>query len=306
MPIALHLFTYIAVVVAVVAVLYKIYKYSTMPIHLRWELYPVPKEGEKVHHGGSFYEDLDWWKKDRKESLISEAIHMVQEMIFIKILWENKRSLWYRSFPFHFGLYMLIGTAGLLIFGVLLGVAGITNATLLSLLAGLIKLVGVIGLALATLGAAALLHRRLTDPDLVDFTAPRDIFNLVIFLATFACAWVAFVIKEGGLAALSGYMYSLITFQVSAEVGGFWVVLTLALFSFLILYVPISHMSHFVTKYFMWHKVRWDDTPNMVGSDIEKRIQSAVAYRVTWSAAHLAADGKKNWVDIATEDMPQK
>lgn len=299
----LHLFTYFAVIIAIVAVVAKAYKYATMPIHLRWELYPVPKDAEKAKHGGSFYEELDWWEKDRHESLVSEIMAMIPEMLLIRALWENNRKLWYRSFPFHFGLYMLIGMVGLMILSSFMALVGFDMAGGLgSLLAGVIKLVGFLGLTLSTAGAAALLHRRLTDEDLVDYTAPRDIFNLVAFLVAFACAWIAFVFSGAGAGPLMGYVYSLVTFRFSMPIGGFWAALTLFLFSCLLMYVPLSHMSHFVTKYFMWDKVRWDDTPNMRGSDIEKKILTCVSYPVSWSAKHLKADGKKNWVDIVTED----
>ena len=36
---------------------------------------------------------------------------MIPEMLLLKGLWEFNRKLWYRSFPFHFGLYILIGAA---------------------------------------------------------------------------------------------------------------------------------------------------------------------------------------------------
>ena len=68
----------------------------------------------------------------------------------------------------------------------------------------------------------------------------------------------------------------------------------------LIAYIPLTHMSHFIAKYFTYHNIRWDDTPNMRGSKIEAKIAQNLTYRPTWSAAHMGADGKKNWVDIAT------
>lgn len=307
MAVLLHIFTYVALVIAVVAIVVKAYKYASMPIHLRWELYPVPKEGDKVAHGGSFYEDLDWWTKKRPNSLVSEVMAMVPEMLFIKVLYENNRKLWYRSFPFHFGLYILIGTMGLVVFQGLLGVTGLKfPLPILQLLTGFTALLGTLGLILATIGAAALLHRRLTDEDLIDFTAPRDIFNLVAFLAALVSAWIGIVFSQNGMMNLQMYVYNLLTFNLTAEVGGIWFGISMLLFSFLILYVPLTHMSHFITKFFMWDKVRWDDEPNMRGSVIEQKIMTNVGYPVSWAGKHLNADGKKNWVDIATEDMAQK
>ncbi|MBI4831703.1 MAG: nitrate reductase, partial [Candidatus Lindowbacteria bacterium] len=112
-----YLITYAAFITFVVAVVVRIYKIETMPVHLRWELYPVAHEGKRAHYGGSYFEEVDWWTKPRHFSLIGELKGMIPEMLFIKALWENNRPLWYRSFPFHFGLYLLIGWAGLLVVG---------------------------------------------------------------------------------------------------------------------------------------------------------------------------------------------
>ena len=115
--IILHLLTYACFIIFVVAVAVRFYKIQTMPVHIRWELYPLPHEAKKAHYGGSYFEEVNWWEKPREVSLIGELKGMIPEMIFIKALWENNRPLWYRSFPFHFGLYLLIGWAGLLVVG---------------------------------------------------------------------------------------------------------------------------------------------------------------------------------------------
>ena len=61
----LKLLTYASGVVFVVAFAVKLIKYATMPMHVRWELYPVPHEGKA--YGGSFYEDMDHWTKDKTQ-----------------------------------------------------------------------------------------------------------------------------------------------------------------------------------------------------------------------------------------------
>ena len=35
-------------------------------------------------------------------------------------------------------------------------------------------------------------------------------------------------------------------------------------------YIPFTHMSHFVGKYFTYHAVRWDDAANRRGGAIEQ------------------------------------
>ena len=303
----LHLLTYSCLLIFIVAVAVRFYKINTMPVHLRWELYPVAHEKKRAHYGGSYFEELDWWKKPREVSLISELKGMIPEMLFIKALWENNRSLWYRSFPFHFGLYFLIGWAGLLVIGAVAQIAGVQVGPDGSVVGAAIHyltiLAGVFGLILANIGAAALLHRRLTDEELEGYTSPSHIFNLAFFLIGLLVAFFAYILVDHTFSLARGYIHSLLTFNLAAPVGSRAVAMEFALFSLLMAYVPLTHMSHFFTKYFFYHKIRWNDEPNLVGSKMEKQITEALGYPVSWAAPHIKGDGKKTWADVATEEV---
>ena len=92
----------------IVASLTKIIKVAKMPVHLRWELYPVPHEKGRASYGGSKLEENDWWRKEHKKDHFNEWKEMGTEIVFLKAVWEFNRSLWIGTFPFHFGLYMMI------------------------------------------------------------------------------------------------------------------------------------------------------------------------------------------------------
>ncbi|MCK7515283.1 MAG: hypothetical protein MZV70_72340 [Desulfobacterales bacterium] len=47
---------------------------------------------------------------------------------------------------------------------------------------------------------------------------------------------------------------------------------TIVLASLLVAYIPLTHMSHMFMKYFLYHKVKWDDAPNLRGGRIEAAI----------------------------------
>ena len=304
----LHVLTYLAVAVSVIAVAARAIKLFSMPIHLRWEVYPVPHEGGKrAQYGGSYFEELDWWTKPRHFSFVSMLRYMLPEMLLLKALWEENRKMWYRSAPFHWGLYSLLGLAGLLIVGAVAQIAGVTVGADAPPLGAAIHYLtfvfGLVSVVLGVLGSAAMLLMRLTDEDLANFTAPRDIFNLLFILAAFVCVGLAFVAADPSFEILRGYVQGLITFNAPA-VGSGLVGLEIVVLSLLLAYVPLTHMSHFFIKWFTYHDIRWEDTPNLPGSKVEARILNALKYPVTWSAPHLAADGKKNWADIATEEMP--
>ena len=87
----IYIVTYLAIIVFVSAAVKRILHYITNPIHVRWELYPVPHEGKRASYGGSYLEDVDWWPKEREISKIGELKVMIPEMLFLKAVWENSQ-----------------------------------------------------------------------------------------------------------------------------------------------------------------------------------------------------------------------
>mgnify|MGYP000718274675 CR=1 FL=1 len=117
-----YVIAYLGIVFFLIAVAARFVFWSKMPLHLRWELYPVAHEGGgRAAYGGSYLEESDWWQKKREVSLLGELKVMVPEILFLVALREHNSKLWTRSFPFHFGLYLVGATTILLIVG---GVAG--------------------------------------------------------------------------------------------------------------------------------------------------------------------------------------
>ena len=305
----LHVLTYLAVAVFVIAVAARAIRLFSMPMHVRWELYPVPHEGGKrAKYGGSYFEELDWWTKPRHFSFVSMLRYMLPEMLLLKALWEENRKMWYRSAPFHWGLYSLGGLAGLLILGALAQTVGVTVSADASGVGAAIHyltiLFGIASVVLGIIGAAAMLLMRLTDEDLANYTAPREIFNLVFILAAFVCVGLAFVTSDRSFSILRDYVESLITFKMAAVGCGF-VATEIVVLSLLLAYIPLTHMSHFFVKWFTYHEVRWQDTPNMRGSKLEAQVQGVLEYPVSWSAPHIQGDGQKTWAQVATEDIPK-
>ncbi|MFH1843563.1 MAG: nitrate reductase gamma subunit [bacterium] len=305
----LYVITYASLFVFLVAIAVRFRRIQKYPLHLRWEIYPVPHEGARAKHGGSRLEEIDWWTKEHRPSLLAELKFMLPEMIFLKALFEHNRKLWYRSFPFHFGLYLLAGFAGLLVLGVIVEwtgtTVGLSAGGFGALVAWATVIVGLSGLVLGILGALGLLVLRLTDADLKPYTNVSHVFNLVFILLALALMLVAWSTADREFLYLRGYVASLLTFNLSAPAGGSTLSAAVLLLSLLLAYIPLTHMSHFFVKWFTWHKIRWDDEPNVRGGRIEVLIQKALQSRVSWSADHIHADGKKNWADIATEEIKE-
>jgi nitrate reductase gamma subunit len=298
-----QILVYASVLIFLLAVGARIRKYASAPIHLRWELYPVAGEAEKKEYGGSYFEELDWYKKPIKKSLVSELTAMGEEIFFLKGVYEHNRGLWYVSYPFHLGCYLLVGLIGLLVAGALAQWIGMPVAADSSSWIGMLLFYGTIlcgyaGLTLALLGCIGLLAKRIQDPALRPMTSPADYTNLVYILALLASALVAWLFTDQTFASTRQIALSLIRFQGLENVSG-PIALELVLFSLFLLYMPFTRMTHFFAKYFTYHKVRWEDTPNLRGGPMEGRIKEALNFGVTWNAPHIQTG--KTWAQIATE-----
>ena len=310
---AILIVTYVSIAVFLLAVGVRFYRIASLPMHLRWELYPVAHE-KKAHYGGSYLEEPEWWKKPRETSLFGEMKVMVPEILLLAGVWEHNKSQWVRSFPFHFGLYLLAGLMGLLLVGGIASKAGMTVTESAggvgAIIYHLTYVLGYGGLALALLGSLLLLGRRTLNADYREYTKKGDFFNLVFFIATLGVALAAHARVDPAFAGLREFAGRLLTFDLSAaSAATAWTSLQSAevvLASILLAYIPLTHMSHFFTKWFMYHHIRWSDDPNLKGGPFEKKIGEMVQQPVSWAAPHIGADGKKTWLDVATADIKKK
>jgi nitrate reductase gamma subunit len=303
-----YLLAYAGIVVFVVAVIARIRMFARMPMHLRWELYPVPHEASRAAHGGSYLEEVDWWLKPREVSKVAELKAMGTEILFLEALHKHNRPMWRSSFPFHFGLYLVIAATALMGVGSVLAhlAGGFAASGFGSLWHAAVVLTGAVGLAISIYGALGLLRRRLTSPDLKDYTTAADVFNLAFFVVAFGCAFVTFALFDRGFTLVSSFIHNLVTLRfepVASGPAGLMVGLSVGLLAVLLAYIPLTHMSHFVGKYFAYHSVRWNDEPNLKGGKQEGPIVANLMQKVTWAAPHIQSDGEKNWVEVATMDV---
>lgn len=306
MAVLLHLITYVCIAVFVAAVIFRFSKFSSMPMHVRWELYPVAHEaGKKATYGGSMLEEVNWWEKPREVSMANELKVMIPEMLFLHALWEHNRSLWFRSFPFHFGLYNMMGFLALLMLGAVLELAGVEVAAgggLGGAVFYVTPVVGFFGMILGGIGTLGLLHRRLTDPELTDFTTFADKFNLVFIFGVIAVMFAG-AAADPGMGAFRNYVGSVITFDLARAPESGLVAAAVLLASLLVAYIPLTHMSHFFVKWFSYHKVRWEDQPNLRGGAMEGKIGEVLNYPISWGAKHIGGDGKTTWAEVCTRDV---
>lgn len=290
--------SYVLLAVFAVAFIVRSLKIAKMPVHLRWELAPVPHEKGKGHYGGSYLEEPEWWSKPREKDHVAEMTYMFQEITFLKALFEHNRRLWWFSFPFHFGLYVLTAMAGLLVIGSIAVLAGFATPSL-GLLGKVIVGLGAIGYTLGAVGAIGVLLSRFFDTKLRKIATPLTFINLLVLLAFFVTGALSVFRLADFPAAATGFLGALLTADTAVETSG--LLAAHVVFAGLFLaYLPFTPMMHFVAKYFTYHQIRWDDQPLSENPKMQKEIQELLEQPVSWAGPHLNADGRKNWVDIAT------
>jgi nitrate reductase gamma subunit len=280
-------------------------RYARQPMHLRWEVYPVPHESPaRAWYGGSRYEETDWWTHPAQSNHWSAALAMAREILLLRGLWDANRPLWRRSYPFHLGLYLVVASTAALAAG---GVWAIVtpDAAAVTVLSRVGELVGAWGLALSVAGAVALLRYRLTAPDLRPYTTAGDIVNLVAFAVAFGCLLAGVLTADSTGPRGVDVARAVLTIDTTVPASSL-IVLGLALSALVAAYIPCTHMAHFVAKYFTYHAVRWDDAPNLGDGRIQRTIAAYLTYRPTWSATHVGADGTRTWADIATTPPPMQ
>ncbi len=292
-----NVLTYAVVAIFAIAILARAIRIMKTPVHLRWELYPVPHEGKRAKHGGSRLEDVDWWDKPHHPDHMADILFLLQEVILLKGIWEHNRKMWLPSWGMHFGLYLLIIVLVASTGATILDLAGVDmTAAWAGTVTTLFTYIAIVGYVLGAVGTLLLFFMRLTDKKLKMYNTASHYFNLLLILAIFVTGTAWFVTDTNFSAHLAGSVGGML---VPGYMTGFPPI-ALAHFVvvlFFLFYLPFTHMTHFFTKYFMWHDVRWEDAPNE-GAKMKAALMKNLSTKPTWGAPHIQADGTKTWVDL--------
>jgi nitrate reductase gamma subunit len=299
-----YIATYVSYIFVIVAYAYKVWKIARMPMHLRWELYPVPHEkGHK--YGGSYLEELEWWTKPQEKNTLRGVFQLLKQYLLFNGYFQKKRSYWVSLYPWHIGFYLIVLFHILTFFGALIMVTtGITisSASPSGLGIGLyylILVVAVTSFILGSLGSIGMLIERLVNKELKEFASPLNYFNYVFFLIVFLSGLVSWYFFDPTLAAYREFWAGLITFQFTYVEAATYT--HIMLFSLFLIYLPFTRSTHYITILFGFFSVLWGDKPNLRGSEIERGVQEMLGKPVQWSAPHIQPIEK--WSDIATEGV---
>lgn len=275
-------------------------KYALMPVHLRWELYPVPhEEGHK--YGGSYLQDPEWWTKPRQKNVMRDIAFILKDYLTFHQYFRLNRGYWSVLYLWHVGFYLIVLFHGLVAIGAFCQIAGVDvvggsgNAGI-SFFYYLTIVTGVAGFALGCLGSIGVFVRRRIDQDLRAFASLKNYFSYIFYFGVFASGIASFGI-DPNFAVYRDFYHAAFTLDSAVHVDPA-LVLHAVLFAAFLFYMPSTQAMHYATKFFAYFAVRWNDAPQFRGSKTEKKIEALLGQTVTWSAPHIQSG--KNWVEIAT------
>lgn len=303
MDILLTILTYFAYVFIVVMYSVKLIKIARMPVHLRWELYPVAHE-EKRQYGVSYYEDLGKWRKQRRKTILKGTLYLIKEYFCMGEYFQRNRWYWVVLLPWHLGFIFIIAFHILCFFGALALVAGVPvsarSANMLGvILYFLILIVGVVSFVTGSLGSIGLAVRRLATRELRVFATPQNYFNYLFTLAVFGSGFYAWYFADPTLSGYREFWKGLVTLNpITVDPSTTAHIILFALF---LIYLPFTRSLHYITKFFAYFWVRWDDRPK--DEKMERELRRLLSQPVSWAAPHTRTKGRKSWLDLATEKI---
>ena len=291
------IFAFSAIGIFLIVATYRTLAIIRLPVHLRWELAPIPNEKGKGRYGGSYLEEYEWWKKRQHRSRIAPIIYMAKEILLMRGIWKHNRGLWPLTFAFHIGIYLTIGMLFLSLVNAVFIITEIPLAVL-NVTLGIASVFALVGYLLGSLGAIGLILKRALDANLRPFNTIARYFNLLFLGAVFISGAYAWLHSVNFASEMSLFIKGLVTLDAGVTVTFPLSLHTIISLLFLI-YIPWTDMIHFIAKYFTYHEIRWDDKPQ--NEKMGKELRGLLSQPVSWSAAHVKADGRKSWVDITTE-----
>jgi nitrate reductase gamma subunit len=287
-------FTFSAIFIFLVEAAYRILSIIRLPVHLRWELAPIPHEKGKNRYGGSYLEEFEWWRKQRSRSRLAPLIYIVREIFLLRGVWNYNRALWPFSFSLHAGIYLIVITLFLYIINALLMITNVPTS-ILNVFQNIASVLALAGYLAGGLGAISLILKRRLDSNYRPFTTISMYFRLVFLGAVFISGAYAWFDINGFASEMGHFVKNLITLD-----GGITASLPLTIHVIIsllfIVYLPLTDMLHFITKYFTYHAVRWNDEP--VGEIMDEKLRKLIDQTADWSAPH--AGSGKSWAEIAS------
>jgi nitrate reductase gamma subunit len=291
-----HISVFGAIIISLTIIIYRTINIVRLPVHLRWQLAPIPHEKRKSRYGGSYLEEYEWWRQPRRRSRIAPLVYMAKEILLLRGVCKHNMALWPLTLVFHLGIYLI---AAMLLFCLINAILIIAEVPLsvLNVFLGITSVLAMSGYLLGSLGTIGLLIKRILDSNFRPFNTVSTYFRLVFLGAVFISGFYVWFLSGDFAFRMSLFVSRLITLD-SGVSAAFPLSLHIIISLLFILYLPLTNMIHFVAKYFTYFEIRWNDRPK--DEKMEEELAALLAQPVNWSATHVKAGDEKSWTDIMT------
>ncbi len=287
-----HIFVFSILFIFLALMIYRILSIIRMPTHLRWELAPIPLAKEKKKPNNS---QLEKWQKQRHKSLVAVISYMAQEMFFQKTVRKNNQGLWPFTLSMHIGIYLVILSVLLHIVNALFIITSVNGFTI-DIFKSITAIIALTGYILGGFGAISLIFKRFIDTNFRAYSSFTVYFRLVFLAAIFISGIFTWFYSPDFASESSMFTRNLFTLDSGISLTTSLMVHVIILLLFL-LYLPLTDMTHFITKYFTYHAVRWNDEP--LNLKMEAKLIRLQNQTSKWSAPHVPSN--KTWAEITTE-----
>jgi len=291
------IFSWGAIAFFLAVTIYRVVTMARLPVHLRWELAPVPHDKGKGTYGGSYLEEYEWWKRKRNTSFFGPLFYMAGEILLLKGVWKHNRSLWPLSMALHGGIYLLTLVLVAHLCLAVLSPAGLPSVS--SVCSQTLSLLSACACILGTAGSGGLILKRIFDPGMRWSNTAAVFLNLILALAVFVSGLLAWSLSPEPVIAANAFVAGLVTISGPANPGlplSVHVTITLLF----VVYLPFTSMLHFAGKYFMYHGVRWNDGP--VSERMAEELKRLLSQPVTWSGGRAERNEQKSWAKLTGEE----
>ena len=292
---ALTYFGYIFIMAMYTA---KAIKFLRLPRHLRWELYPVMHE-ERYRYGGSYFEEIDWITRTRRKGRLRSALFILKEYFSMGEYFKRHITYWLVLYPWHIGFILIIGFHICTFFAAAAMLLGLPVSGESPFVAGrvfyyVLLLMGVVSFVSGLIGSIGILIKRLSDDDLRPYATPQNYITYLFCMAVFLSGLYAWYFVDPTFSEYREFWMGLITWRPITVASG--AALHIILFDLFLIYLPFTRSMHYITRIFAFFLIRWDDEPNLRGSDLERELMQQFGQKVTWSAPHIGSG--KSWGEV--------
>ena len=298
MNIFLAVLTYVGYLFIMAMYTAKAVKFLRLPRHLRWELYPVMHE-ERYRYGGSYFEEIDWITRTRRKGRLRSALFILKEYFTMGEYFKRHKSYWLVLYPWHIGFILIIGFHICTFFAAAAMLLGLPVSGESPFVAGrifyyVLLLMGVVSFVSGLIGSVGILIKRLSDDDLRPYATPQNYITYLFCMAVFLSGLYAWYFVDPTFSEYREFWMGLITWRPITVAPG--AALHIILFDLFLIYLPFTRSMHYITRIFAFFLIRWDDEPNLRGSDLERELVKQFGQKVTWSAPHIGPG--KTWGEV--------